>query len=258
MGMGRLEISSLVLCALAGGGCGLIGYDAVALELRADAAAESGAADAATAAGDGDGDGDGDNTHPDMDAAITDAGGPVDMPQDAAVDAMVDAGCVGSGCYTAADSPEDGCVRHELDDHGYYYCAISVEFDDGRARCQAAGMQLAKVDGDAEYQWMKAIIDADNLRYWLGGNDIAEEGVWLWEDGTQFWLGEDNGTPTDALGGDCIDDCMFNGWDQDQPDAVGFAGASNADCLVYAPNWGAWHDVTCTGDSGYLCEEQPR
>lgn len=74
---------------------------------------------------------------------------------------------------------------------------------------------------------------------WIGGNDIANEGSWVWDGnfdglGTQFWEGDRNGTPIDEL---------YSNWGN-EPDNF-----SNQDVLGLAiTNWplgyaGEWNDV---------------
>lgn len=74
---------------------------------------------------------------------------------------------------------------------------------------------------------------------WIGGNDIANEGIWMWDGnydglGKQFWEGDKNGTAIDEL---------YNNWGN-EPDNF-----SNQDALGLAiTNWaygiaGEWNDV---------------
>ncbi len=90
----------------------------------------------------------------------------------------------------------------------------------------------------------------------LGGNDIASEGVWVWNgnndaDTTQFWQGDANGS---AVGG------LYNNWGT-EPD--NFAG--NQDALGIGLNvWpqptgglgvaGQWNDIPASDSLYYLIE----
>ncbi len=85
---------------------------------------------------------------------------------------------------------------------------------------------------------------------WLGGNDIAEEGVWIWDGnddgiGPQFWEGDWNGTPVGGL---------YNNWGG-EPD-----NWNNQDGLGLAlTSWpygdpGQWNDVDDGNELYYVIE----
>jgi len=85
---------------------------------------------------------------------------------------------------------------------------------------------------------------------WLGGNDLAEEGHWIWDgdhdgEGNQFWEGQVNGSP--------VGDHYVN-WGI-EPDNY-----NNQDALGYAlTNWplgsaGQWNDVDAGNELFYLIQ----
>lgn len=93
--------------------------------------------------------------------------------------------------------------------------------------------------------------DGGNASYvWLGGNDIIEEGKWIWDGanygfGAQFWQGVRDGSP---IGG------LFNNWGN-EPDNF-----SNQDGLGLAiTNWpfgdaGQWNDVNASNELYFVIE----
>ena len=126
------------------------------------------------------------------------------------------------------------------------------------------GGYLTHIDLDFEqkiiYQNLKlAEIDANNTvapdgggasYVWIGGNDKATEGKWIWNgnndgNGVQFWEGDYNGSPVDG---------RYNNWG-DEPDNWG-----DQDGLGLAiTNWplgeaGQWNDVDINNSLYYVIE----
>ena len=66
--------------------------------------------------------------------------------------------------------------------------------------------------------------------YWIGLNEIANEGTWLWTDSTPF---------------------KFNAWRKDQPGNHG----SDEDCAsIYRDR--TWHDVNCRVLMPSVCKRE--
>ena len=85
---------------------------------------------------------------------------------------------------------------------------------------------------------------------WLGGNDLAEEGTWIWDgdndgNGTQFWQGAADGAPVGGL---------YNNWGNEPDDWNG------QDALGLSLNgWplgvaGEWNDVDETNSLYFVIE----
>ena len=82
---------------------------------------------------------------------------------------------------------------------------------------------------------------------WIGANDIAEEGTWLWDNGTTS--GDDNLTDTicNAPSGNCQPsnatwaDNSTRKWNSGEPNNSG-----NEDCANITNSNGFWNDLSCT------------
>ena len=97
---------------------------------------------------------------------------------------------------------ETGCDWQLYNGSLYLLCGdeVALNYEDSVAYCEAQGGWLITVNDEAENQFL---LEAGFVGV-LGLNDIAEEGVYVWSDGTP--LGYENykgGEPNDLFGEDC-------------------------------------------------------
>lgn len=88
---------------------------------------------------------------------------------------------------------------------------------------------------------------------WLGGNDLATEGSWIWDgdndgNGAQFWMGTNTGMP---IGG------LYNNFSVNEPDNFGTNGQDGLGLAI--TNWplgvsGQWNDVNENNTLYYVIE----
>ncbi len=157
-------------------------------------------------------------------------------------------------CDTIVDN--DGtcpCAQEYYGDRSFMYCAIPSTWFEARDFCASYGYHLNRIGDDAENQWADETADTYSTgKWWMGYNDLDEEGTWVWEDGSSItysnWhAGEPNnvgGSPGDGYneGEDCG---QFNRWDDltwnDEPCDLQF----NFICEAAAPK--EWY-VDADGD----------
>ena len=70
--------------------------------------------------------------------------------------------------------------------HMYRACTDSLPWASARARCTSVGMDLARVEDTAENDQLRVLLAGK--AGWIGGNDSATEGQWVWADNAGFWL----------------------------------------------------------------------
>jgi hypothetical protein len=106
---------------------------------------------------------------------------------------------------------------------------------DAKKQCAAqSGAALAGPISESENEVLRKAIAArfSAPRFWIGLNDIAEEGTWRWASGASFdfdaWHG---GEPNDHLKEDCVE--------------------------VYADTW-TWNDFDCAAAKPFVCESPKR
>ena len=66
---------------------------------------------------------------------------------------------------------------------------------------------------------------------WIGGNDIAAEGTWVWEDG-EIWGG-------------------FTAWNDGEPN-----GGVSEQCIALLYYKNAWNDVSCGRVYNFMCKKR--
>ncbi|XP_034052518.1 galactose-specific lectin nattectin-like [Gymnodraco acuticeps] len=76
-----------------------------------------------------------------------------------------------------------------FEDHCYMYKHAAKTWADAEVDCIALGGNLASIPNQEVYTFIRKIINTAtnaNEQTWIGGNDLAKEGVWMWSDGTKF------------------------------------------------------------------------
>ena len=137
---------------------------------------------------------------------------------------------------TVDEETECGCPMTRLDDHPYLICSERVNWNTARERCQAQGYELVSI-GDAEEDSgvFAAVGAAGQGDAWIGLTDAAQEGVWVWADGTALQRGVD-----------------YENWARGEPN-----NSDNEDCIVYivgSDRNSDWDDRPCGRGYAFVCE----
>jgi hypothetical protein len=139
------------------------------------------------------------------------------------------------------------CVTDTYGVHEYAFCESLRTWSQAQADCQSRGMTLVRVDDADENSWVHSTANFQAVQQevmWIGGTDLAQEGEWLWTDGTQFWTGGLGGSP---YGG------AFASWDSGEPNNNG-----DEDCLGMIIHLnGVWNDQPCSFTRPFVCESSP-
>lgn len=144
----------------------------------------------------------------------------------------------------------------EADNSGVYYSSSTGNFyqyvnsnvnlatatsNAAAATINGVSGHLVTITSGAENSFVSSLISND---VWIAANDIASEGVWVWDDGPeagqQFWSGDENGS---VVGG------MYNNWNGGEPNDWG----SGEDGAEMRSN-GIWNDISATGNNRYVIE----
>ncbi|KAL3984216.1 potassium inwardly-rectifying channel subfamily J member 1 [Sarotherodon galilaeus] len=88
----------------------------------------------------------------------------------------------------------------------YYFSTRKSSWDVSRTECRTKGGDLVKIDSSEEQSFLKTKIEYGGY-FWIGLTDSAEEGKWLWVDGSPLnerlasWSFRE---PDDRNGEDCV------------------------------------------------------
>jgi hypothetical protein len=100
---------------------------------------------------------------------------------------------------------------------------------EAEAEAQAEGGHLVTVDDESEFTWVKGTFCSPlGGWHWIGFNDEAEEGTWVWSSGEGgYWREGDVGSTS------------YVHWISGEPNDWG--PEPGEDCAVVA--WGGWYDL---------------
>jgi hypothetical protein len=101
----------------------------------------------------------------------------------------------------------------------------ALNFSAMRARCEAAGDQLAVFSSREEWGVIQATLISGRPSVWIGATDAASEGSWLWVDGSPM---------------------MFSAWAPGEPNNSG-----DEDCVEAADQW---NDLNCGDARPGVCQ----
>ncbi|XP_063066766.1 macrophage mannose receptor 1, partial [Engraulis encrasicolus] len=115
------------------------------------------------------------------------------------------------------------------DERCYFFSSTTLSWNEARTDCDTKNANLMSITNWHERTWLRTQVDGKI--YWMGLNDIAEEGVWEWTDGTPW-------------------DHMIANWRPNQPD-----NWNDEDCAQVDSN-GQWNDEDCGVKRRYICKRE--
>jgi len=137
-----------------------------------------------------------------------------------------------AGCQAVRRPPPDD------DDRVYLFCSAQIPWLNAQATCAAAGYALVELDSAAENAFVRStantLLGGNPIH--IGGNDIAQDGVFLWDGGDQYWLGGANGSAQNN---------HFVAWAPGEPNGSGHCVEVRTDNL--------WYDNLCTDNQRFVC-----
>ncbi len=143
---------------------------------------------------------------------------------------------VDNDCSGTIDLGVCPCDVEILDGHPYQICTEGLPWEEARDACEDSGYHLATIDQDRENRSLARALEdyGDHETYWIGYNDVAVDGDWVWEDGSPS---------------------RFEYWNWATGEPNGGTGENCAMMYVQFYDWhGRWNDESCTSGKRYVCE----
>ncbi|XP_028395588.1 macrophage mannose receptor 1-like [Dendronephthya gigantea] len=105
-----------------------------------------------------------------------------------------------------------------------------------KSACRDTGGHLVRIDDDNEQKFLAyEVFPRRDTAFWLGLNDLATAGQWVWE----FRSG---------------DSLVFKNWQTGEPNGLGRERC--VEMYGFAPVAGRWNDAYCNGPKSYICEKE--
>lgn len=154
-------------------------------------------------------------------------------PPDAALDAPPPVAACDDGVARFSDPSSGNC----------YFRFDTLEARDvARARCEALGAHLATITSAAEDAAVAMVAPVGGTLpaetdAWIGGNDLAAEGTFVWDTGEPF---------------------VFDNFRDGEPNNNNPNDPAGEDCQVYEGDLLTWDDRSCSlGLFVFICEREP-
>lgn len=187
-----------------------------------------------------DGDGDGIGAGPPMTGCVRPSGTSMSNTdcndEDATIFPGATEACDGRDNDCGGDIDEDncpGCTRRVRvsDGHTYQFCSTTLAWSAARRSCMDSGYDLVTIESEAEHDFLRGAAAPDGGQWWIGLNDIATEGTYIWAA-----TGMPGAYVTPINGGTASQDCFV--LRDDTPDR-------------------RWSDRDCASTGIFVCEVAP-
>ena len=139
--------------------------------------------------------------------------------------------------FNSTDNKVYVCRYYGVDDpswpnygsYEYKKFTTATTWNNARSTCQSYGGDLVSIPNSDVNNWLCSTLGCDG-NPWIGFNDIAIEGTWVWSDGSPV---------------------TYTNWNTGEPNNSG----GNEDCgqILYSPT-GKWNDSSCSSSNPYICK----
>uniref|UniRef100_A0A3Q2QZQ0 Galactose-specific lectin nattectin n=1 Tax=Fundulus heteroclitus TaxID=8078 RepID=A0A3Q2QZQ0_FUNHE len=97
--------------------------------------------------------------------------------------------CLSCALWTGADVSLCPSGWSQYGQRCFLFVDSQTDWATAERTCIAYGANLASFHSSSEYMYLKSLVYTKKRSYaktWVGGNDAAREGWWMWTDGSKF------------------------------------------------------------------------
>jgi hypothetical protein len=123
----------------------------------------------------------------------------------------------------------EGWQHNPVNGHAYLYVGDGMTWADAEEYAVSLGGHLVTINDAAENDWLIATF---GTQYWMGMNDIAVEGTWVWASGEPV---------------------TYTNWHVGEPNDIGGEDGG----VVSGPFFGQWNDEAVDGAQAFVVEVVP-
>ncbi|KAG7325900.1 hypothetical protein KOW79_010825 [Hemibagrus wyckioides] len=126
-------------------------------------------------------------------------------------------------------------LNYTIQQHLRYFVTKHTRWNEARQECRSKGADLVIINSQEEQEFLSQMFSGEA---WIGLSDSAEEGKWMWVDGTKmttgfWWQGEPN--------------------DYEQKEDCAATGSRHAKAKVTT-----WADYSCETELNAICEMEAK
>jgi hypothetical protein len=123
------------------------------------------------------------------------------------------------------------CSDYSYGAANYRFCSLGYNWNQARTTCKNMGMDFASINTSGENAFVTNVSGSIAAgSWWIGANDQATEGSFVWPDGTPV--------------------SSYTNWNGGEPNNWG----GNEDCTELITGSGKWNDNNCAGGRYFICE----
>jgi hypothetical protein len=129
----------------------------------------------------------------------------------------------------------NGCTAIVGPSSTYYFCTPTRDWDGARAHCKTLLGDLVVIGDAMERAYLYELFADPAQRWWVGLGDLANEGQFVWVDGSAL-------NPDIPI------------WGAKEPDNSDADVIGPANCVDMGPALDGWRDESCSDTHAFICE----
>nr|XP_039258530.1 macrophage mannose receptor 1-like [Styela clava] len=144
--------------------------------------------------------------------------------------------------FITSASAQDPWRKECVDGFELLFYKQRKTYTSAKSSCEGLGGYLAKVDNERITAVINSTftIQGGENAFYIGGNDLAREGDWKWQDGSYVIMRGEAG---------------YQNWKYNQPNGETLSNTLVEDCLTLGKGTYMWTDSSCDENFYYICQK---